>query len=56
VKYTGSPYAAAILNDWEEMLPHFVKVFPIDYKKALERIKLAESRESDTAAMTEEVF
>jgi len=56
VKYTGSKYAASILKNWEEMLPKFIKVFPIDYRKALERIKQTESKESDVSSLTEEVF
>jgi glutamate synthase (NADPH) large chain len=54
VQYTGSIHAKRILRDWVEMLPLFVKVMPIDYKIALERIELA--RESDSMAVTEEVF
>ena len=56
VKYTGSEYAARIIRDWTEMLPQFVKVMPIDYRRALERRQKAESRESDVVAITEEVF
>jgi hypothetical protein len=37
------------------MLPLFVKVMPIDYKKALERIRKEQSRLTETATMTEEV-
>ena len=36
--YTDSTLAAKILNDWERHIKQFVKVFPTDYKKALERI------------------
>ena len=32
---TGSPKAKAILDEWDDCLPAFVKVFPIDYRKAL---------------------
>ena len=32
---TGSQKAQAILDGWEDCLPAFVKVFPIDYRKAL---------------------
>ncbi len=35
VKYTGSRRGQHILDDWESSLPHFVKVFPTDYKRAL---------------------
>jgi glutamate synthase domain-containing protein 3 len=56
VKATGSRNAIQILNMWEEMLPLFVKVIPIDYRAALERIKERETRESETVNMTEEVY
>jgi len=55
VKYTGSQHAQEILSSWAETLPRFVKVMPIDYRKALERIKKEESRETEVVAMTEEV-
>jgi glutamate synthase (NADPH/NADH) large chain len=56
VKETGSRNAIQILNMWEEMLPLFVKVIPIDYRAALKRIKERETRESETVNMTEEVY
>jgi glutamate synthase (NADPH/NADH) large chain len=34
-KYTGSTVAKFILNDFENQLRNFVKVFPKDYKKVL---------------------
>ncbi|MBM4152367.1 MAG: glutamate synthase subunit alpha, partial [Kiritimatiellaceae bacterium] len=34
-KLTGSPKAARLLADWEGTLKKFVKVIPVDYKKAL---------------------
>ena len=33
--YTGSANARRVLDNWDEMLPKFVKVMPIDYKRAL---------------------
>ena len=36
--YTNSPLAKRILEDWEIQQKHFIKVMPIDYKKALLRI------------------
>jgi glutamate synthase (NADPH/NADH) large chain/glutamate synthase (ferredoxin) len=33
--YTGSRKAAAILQQWPAMLPRFVKVMPVDYKRVL---------------------
>lgn len=56
VKLTNSEYASAILRDWTELLPQFVKVMPIDYRLALERFRKAESKETETVALTEEVF
>jgi glutamate synthase (NADPH/NADH) large chain len=34
-EYTGSPVAAAILDDWPFSLKQFVKVMPTDYKRVL---------------------
>jgi glutamate synthase (NADPH/NADH) large chain len=33
--YTGSARARALLDNWPESLKHFVKVMPIDYRRAL---------------------
>ncbi len=35
IKYTGSAKAKKIIANWEEELPKFVKVFPIEYRKVL---------------------
>ncbi len=35
LRYTGSANARRVLDNWDEMLPHFVKVMPIDYKRVL---------------------
>jgi glutamate synthase domain-containing protein 2/glutamate synthase domain-containing protein 3 len=56
VMYTRSEHATRILRDWSEMLPWFVKVMPIDYKKALERMAEEESKETETVRLTEEVY
>jgi glutamate synthase domain-containing protein 2/glutamate synthase domain-containing protein 1/glutamate synthase domain-containing protein 3 len=34
-EYTGSPRARWILENWPEMLPKFVKVFPHEYKRVI---------------------
>jgi len=34
---TESEKAIEILNNWEENIEHFVKVMPVEYKKALEK-------------------
>ena len=33
--YTGSARAQWVLENWDEMLPKFVKVFPHEYKRVL---------------------
>ena len=40
--YTQSPLAEKILTNWEEYLPKFVKVIPLEYKKVLNELKLKE--------------
>jgi len=54
-RYTGSKYAEAILRDWDELLPYFVRVIPIDYRKALKRIE-AETKLPEHTVVTEEVY
>ena len=56
VTYTGSRFAAHILDDWTEMLPLFVKVMPLEYRYALERIKQQEMKQSESVTITEEVY
>ena len=38
-RYTDSAVARRVLIDWEAMLGKFVKVMPVDYKRALEQIQ-----------------
>ncbi len=40
--YTQSPLANKVLTNWEEFLPKFVKVIPLEYKKVLNEMKLKE--------------
>ena len=40
--YTKSTVAKFVIDDFENQLQHFVKVFPKDYKKVLEKKKLKE--------------
>jgi glutamate synthase domain-containing protein 3 len=53
---TKSKRAAEILENWDEMLPYFVKVIPIEYRKALERISEQSSQNVDSVNLTEEVY
>jgi glutamate synthase (NADPH/NADH) large chain len=36
--YTGSTRARAILENWTAYLPKFVKVMPVEYRRALEEM------------------
>jgi glutamate synthase (ferredoxin) len=47
LRYTESSLARRILADWDNMLLKFVKVMPIDYKRALEQIKKDEIRQEE---------
>ena len=55
-RLTGSPLARDVLGDWQAALPLFLKVTPIEYKKALGRIRLAEGLGVEALPVTEEVF
>ncbi|MBL7187962.1 MAG: glutamate synthase large subunit [Phycisphaerae bacterium] len=55
-KWTQSKRAQYILDAWPDMVGKFVKVIPIDYSKALERMRAAEQRDTETTPATEEVF
>ncbi|MFL6465638.1 MAG: glutamate synthase-related protein, partial [Bryobacteraceae bacterium] len=35
VEYTNSPLGSRLLSDWPAMRPHFIKVFPHEYKRVL---------------------
>ncbi|MEO1998615.1 MAG: glutamate synthase large subunit [Planctomycetaceae bacterium] len=37
-KHTGSPIATSILDDWPHALTRFIKVMPVDYKRALQEL------------------
>jgi len=54
--WTGSRRARRILDKWEELAGRFVKVIPIDYRKALERLREQEQARIEYTPATEEVF
>ena len=55
-EWTKSKRAQHILELWQDIVGKFVKVVPLDYKKALENIRDSEIRDADSIAATEEVF
>jgi glutamate synthase (NADPH/NADH) large chain len=44
VELTGSPRGQWVLDNWAEMLPKFIKVFPHEYKRVLGVPRLAEKK------------
>ncbi len=55
-KWTNSKQAERILESWQDVVGKFVKVVPIDYRKALAKMMEAERRQTETTPATEEVF
>jgi glutamate synthase (NADPH) large chain len=55
-EWTGSAQAKRILDNWQEMSGKFVKVMPIDYRRALERLREQEAVRGEQTPATEEVF
>jgi glutamate synthase (NADPH/NADH) large chain len=49
--YTGSERARAILANWSDYLPKFVKVMPVEYRRALE--EMARQQVLDTTGLGE---
>jgi len=43
--YTNSDVARNILDNWNDMLPKFIKMMPVDYRRALEEMKQAQANE-----------
>jgi glutamate synthase (NADPH) large chain len=43
-RYTGSTKAQQVLEQWDEVLPRFVKIIPTEYKRVLERRRAAEAQ------------
>jgi glutamate synthase (NADPH) large chain len=47
VRWTGSPLGNRILDNWELMVPHFVKVMPTDYNRVLQARRAARRPKGD---------
>jgi glutamate synthase (NADPH/NADH) large chain len=48
--HTGSKHARALLDNWAEALPHFVKVMPRDYARALRQLEAERAEAASVAA------
>ncbi len=55
-RHTGSELARIILEDWRASLPLFLKITPIEYRRALERLKANEGAHVESVSATEEVY
>jgi glutamate synthase domain-containing protein 2/glutamate synthase domain-containing protein 1/glutamate synthase domain-containing protein 3 len=55
-RWTGSEQARRILEGWKDSSGKFVKVMPIDYRKALQRLREREQARTEFTPATEEVF
>jgi glutamate synthase (NADPH) large chain len=55
-EWTHSLRAKHILDRWRDMLGRFVKIVPIDYRRAIQRMRDREDRQGDSTPATEEVF
>ncbi len=44
--YTGSTVAESVLENWEKVLPQFVKVYPKDYRRVIEEANKIKSEKS----------
>jgi glutamate synthase (NADPH/NADH) large chain len=49
VHYTDSARGRKILDNWNEYLPRFVKVMPVDYRRALQDMQAAQTATSHAA-------
>ncbi|MCB2100949.1 MAG: glutamate synthase subunit alpha, partial [Rhodobacterales bacterium] len=49
--YTNSPKAKEILDNWNDYLPKFVKVMPVDYRRALQEMQ-ARSRATERTGVS----
>jgi glutamate synthase (ferredoxin) len=47
--YTDSALATRLLANWQSEIKHFIKVFPTDYRIALERIEKEKELAQKTA-------
>jgi glutamate synthase (NADPH/NADH) large chain len=53
LEFTNSALAQEILDNWQSTIPHFVKVMPIDFKRALseKNITLLQKLEGEVEAV-----
>jgi len=47
LRYTNSPRAKLILDNWAAYLPRFIKVMPTEYRRALQEIAVQQARQPE---------
>ena len=50
VQHTGSDRGEYVLDHWAELLGSFVKVMPVDYRRALQEMAARQAQPAETAA------
>jgi glutamate synthase (NADPH/NADH) large chain len=55
-QYTDSSWAHQILQNWNDYLPKFVKVMPIDYRRALQEIERTQAARQTVHTMKKEAI
>ncbi|MEK7245426.1 MAG: glutamate synthase-related protein, partial [Pseudomonadota bacterium] len=48
-RFTGSAVAARVLDRWDELLPRFVKIVPVDYRRALVAMRAEDAAKTAAA-------
>ena len=51
--YTGSERARRVLENWSTYLPRFVKVMPLEYRRALGELAAEQQRRGQPAVQAE---
>ncbi len=49
LRYTGSPRARDILDNWQTYLPKFIKVMPTEYRRALQEMAAQQAKQKEAA-------
>jgi glutamate synthase (NADPH/NADH) large chain len=55
-QYTNSGWAHQILQNWDNYLPKFIKVMPIDYRRALQELERTQAARQTVHAMQKEAI
>jgi glutamate synthase (NADPH/NADH) large chain len=43
LQYTGSTVAKFVLDDFDNQRKNFIKVFPVDFRKAIEKVQVTQN-------------